>query len=158
MKRLALFGCAGLALAALATGCGGGGGSSASDGEFAAEAEAVCARANQQVGALEVPEAEAELLSYVEKYGSIVEGLGRQIAELGGSGAAAGAYEAGLEESTKVLNEMSNAARSENPGALGELANQLAEIRLARLAEAAGLEGCAKAPPEAPPEPPALQP
>jgi hypothetical protein len=148
MKRLALFAVAWLALAALAAGCGGGGGTtdSSSSGDFVAEANAACSVANQKVAALPVPEGEAELLPYVEKTEAIVEGLGREVAALDGSGGAVKAYLAGLEESAQVLNEMSNAARSGNPGAVGELADQLAEIRLARLAEAAGLDACAKAP------------
>ena len=148
MKRLALLACTCLALAALAAGCGGGGGtgSSSGGGGFAAEANTACTRANQKVAALPLPEGESQLLPYVEKYEAIVEGLGREVAALGGSGSAVEAYVAALEESATVLNQMSNAARSQNPGAVGELANQLAEIRLARLAEAAGLDACAKAP------------
>ncbi|MBS1878644.1 MAG: hypothetical protein JST31_03950 [Actinobacteria bacterium] len=146
MKRLALFACFCLALAALAAGCGGSGGSSSGGGEFSAEANAACTTANARVAALPRPEGEAQLLPYVEKTEAIVVGLEREVTALGGSGDAIKAYLAGLEESAQVLNKMSNAARSHNLGAVGELASQLAEIGLARLASAAGLGACAKAP------------
>jgi hypothetical protein len=148
LKRLALFATTCLALAAIAAGCGGGGGTDSSGGgaNLTAEANAACTKANRKVAALPLPESESQLLPYVEENESIVDGLRREIAAFGGSGGGLAGYLAGLEESTTVLNEMSNAARSENPGAVGELANRLAKIRLARLAEAAGLDDCAKAP------------
>ena len=152
MKRLALLALACLALAASAAGCGGGGGtdSSSGGGEFAAEANAACARANQKVAALPLPQDEERLLPYLDETEAVVEALQREIAALGGSGGAAKAYLAGLQKSVTVLNEMSNAARSRNIGAVSEFANQLAELRLAVLAEAAGLATCAKAPPVQP--------
>lgn len=146
MKRLALFAATCLVLAAAVAGCGGGGTDSSGGGEFEAEANAACTKANQRVAALPVPEGKSQLLPYVEDNESIVEALGHEIGGFGGSGEAVEGYLAGLEESAQVLNEMSNAARSENPGAVGELANQLAEIHLAQLAKAAGLDDCAKAP------------
>jgi hypothetical protein len=146
MKRLVLLAFACLPLAVLAVGCGGGGGTESSGGGFAAAANAACSRANQKVAALAPPQSEAQLLSYLEETEGIVEGLQREIAALDGTGGAVEAYLAALEESATVLNEMSNSARSRNLGAVGELADQLAQLRLARLAEAAGLATCAKAP------------
>jgi hypothetical protein len=146
VKRPVLLACVWVGLAAFAAGCGGGGGTESSSGEFVAEANAACARADQRVAALPLPKGEAELLPYLEKTEAIVEGLQHEIAALGGSGGAVKAYLAALEESATVLNQMSNAARSANGGAVSELGNQLAELHLARLATAAGLATCAKAP------------
>lgn len=151
MKRLALFAVALLALAALATGCGGGGGTesgggASGGGDFAAEANAACGRANQKVAALASPQGEAQLLPYLEETEAIVAGLHGDIAALGDSGPGAKPYLAALEEAVTVLNEMSNAARSRNLAAVVEFANDLAALRLARLAADAGLTTCAEAP------------
>ena len=45
-----------------------------------------------------------------------------------------------------VLNEMTNAARNENYDAVRELSNELIELHLGELAEAAELETCAEVP------------
>jgi hypothetical protein len=146
LKRLAVLTLACLALATVAVGCGGGDGTESNGDDFATEANAACARANQEVAALATPQAEAQLLPYLEETEVIVAGLHGEVAALGGAGAGAQPYIAALEESATVLNEMSNAARSRNLGAVGEFANQLAALRLARLAEDAGLATCAEAP------------
>lgn len=139
-----------LALAATAlpalAGCGGGSGStSAAGGSFATDADAACARANQRIAALGTPR-QGEVLAYLERTEAVIERLHRQVAALGASGAAETAYTEALARALPVLNEMANAARSENFDAVRELSDELVKLRLGERAEAAGLETCAEVP------------
>ena len=134
----------------IAAGCGGGGSSSTSSGEgaggdFASGAEAACTSANKQIAALGIPE-EASVLKYLEGTEAVIEKLHTEIAALGGSGSAEREYTNALAKAVTVINEMSNAARSENLDAVRELSNSLVDFHLGELAEAADLKACAEVP------------
>jgi hypothetical protein len=133
----------------IVAGCGGGGSSSSSGsgggGDFASGAEAACANANKQIAALGVPE-EASVLEYLEGTEAVIEKLHSEIAALGSSGSAEREYTNALAKSVTVINEMSNAARSENLDAVRELSNSLVDFHLGELAEAAELKTCAEVP------------
>jgi hypothetical protein len=134
-------------------GCGGSGSSGSSTGEagsgsggdFASGAEAACASANRQIAALGTPQQE-QVLEYMETTETVLEGLDEEVRELAGSGSAEAAYAEALGESVIVLNQMTNAARSENYDAVRELSNGLVELHLGELAEAAELKACAEVP------------
>lgn len=135
-------------------GCGGGGGSSAggasaeggsSSGSFVAAAEAACTMANKAIAALGTPQ-QAEVLRYLESTERVIEELHRQVRAAGGSGAAETAYIEGLATAIPVLDKMSNAARSENFDAVREISDELVEVHLGELAEAAELKTCAEVP------------
>ena len=131
-------------------GCGGGSSSSSSadggsGGSFASGAEAACASANKQIAALGTPQQE-QVLEYMEKTETVVEGLDEEVQALAGSGAAEAAYAEALGKSVIVLNQMTNAARNENYDAVRELSEGLVELRLGELAEAAELKTCAEVP------------
>ena len=134
-------------------GCGGGGSSSSSTGEagsgsgegFASGAEAACAGANKQIAALGTPQQE-QVLEYMQTTETVVEGLDEEVRALAGSGSAEAAYAEALGKSVIVLNQMTNAARSENYDAVRELSNGLVELHLGELAEAAELKTCAEVP------------
>jgi hypothetical protein len=134
-------------------GCGGGSSSSSSGdsggsgggGSFVSGAEAACTRANKQIAALGTPQQE-QVLEYMEKTETVVEGLDEEVRALGGSGAAEAAYTEALGKSVIVLNQMANAARSENFDAVRELSAGLIELHLGELAEAAELKACAEVP------------
>ena len=148
MRYLAAIAAA-AALLALAAGCGGGGGSSTASGsggaEVSAEADAACAEANRKIAALQTPEDDAAVLDYLERTEAVVEGLQLEVAGLGGS-AGVREYSKALTSSVTVLNEMANAARSGNPDAVRELSNELVDLQVGKLAQAAGLQTCAEAP------------
>jgi hypothetical protein len=135
-------------------GCGGGGSSSSSstdagsgggDAGFVSGAEAACAGANKQIAALGTPQQE-EVLQYMEKTEAVIEGLDDEVQKLGGSGTAEKAYAEALDKAVIVLNQMTNAARSENFDAVRELSGGLVEEHLGELAEAAELKTCAEVP------------
>jgi hypothetical protein len=134
-------------------GCGGGGSSSSSTGEadsgsgeaFASGAEAACTSANKQIAALGTPQQD-QVLEYMEKTETVIEGLDEEVRALGGSGAAEAAYTEALGKAVIVLNQMANAARNENYDAVRELSNGLVEEHLGELAEAAELKSCAEVP------------
>jgi len=135
-------------------GCGGGssssssgdaGGSGSDGGSFASGAEAACAGANKQIAALGTPQQE-QVLEYMEKTETVIEGLDEEVRALGASGAAEAAYTEALGKSVIVLNQMTNAARSENFDAVRELSAGLIELHLGELAEAAELKACAEVP------------
>ncbi len=145
-----------LLLAAVAlvvvAGCGGGGDSSSgaaggggSPGSFVAAAETACTTANQEIAALGTPQ-QAEVLQYLERTEKVIEELHEQVQTAGGSGAAETAYGEGLATAIPVLTKMSNAARSENFDAVREISDELVEIHLGELAEAADLKTCAEVP------------
>jgi hypothetical protein len=148
--RLMLVAAAAVAVVAIVSGCGGGGsgsGSSSSGGSssFASGADAACTTANKQIAALGTPE-QAEVLGYLERTEDVIETLHAEVQALGGSGSAEAAYTEALGKSVIVLNHMSNAARSENYDAVREISDQLIELHLGELAEAAGLTVCAEVP------------
>ena len=134
-------------------GCGGGGSSSSSTGEagsssgegFAGGADAACASANKQIAALGTPQQE-QVLEYMEKTETVVEGLDDEVQALAGSGPTEAAYTEALGKAVIVLNQMTNAARSENYDAVRELSDGLVELHLGELAEAAELKTCAEVP------------
>jgi hypothetical protein len=133
-------------------GCGGGSSSSSSGdaggsggGSFVSGAEAACSTANKQIAALGTPQQE-QVLEYMEKTETVVEGLDEEVRALGGSGSAEAAYTEALGKSVIVLNQMTNAARSENFDAVRELSAGLIELHLGELAEAAELKACAEVP------------
>jgi plasmid stabilization system protein ParE len=147
MKFLAAIAAA-IALLAFAAGCGGGGGStsgSSGSGDVAGEANAACASANQRIASLGTPEGTAAVQRYLEETEATVQKLQGEIAALDGS-AAAKEYADALARSVTVLNEMANAARSENPDAVRELSGKLVGLHVGKLAEAAGFQTCAEAP------------
>jgi hypothetical protein len=137
---------------AVLVGCGGGGGSSSaaggagsSSGSFVAGAEAACTAANNEIAALGTPQ-QAEVLAYLESTEKVVEELHEQVQAAGGSGSAETAYTKGLATAIPVLNKMSNAARNENYDAVREISDELVEIHLGELAEAAELKACSEVP------------
>ena len=135
--------------AALLAGCGGGGSSSGSgggsSGDFASSAEAACTKANQKIAALGTPQ-QAEVAEYMESTEGVIEELHEQVQAAAGEGAAEAAYVKGLTTAIPVLNQMTNAARSENFDAVRELSDGLVELDLGELAEAAELKACAEVP------------
>jgi hypothetical protein len=133
-----LLGVIGLVVVA---GCGGGGSSSPSDSSSGADA--ACATANRQIAALGTPR-QKEIRGYLEKTEDVIKTLHREVAALGGSGAAEAAYTKALGKAVIVLNRMSNAARNKNFDAVGELSRHLMRLHLGELAEAAGLTVCAE--------------
>lgn len=133
-------------------GCGGGGSSSSSSGvssggggDFASGTEAACADANKQIAALGTPQQD-EVLGYMEKTESVIEGLHAEVQALAGSGSAEAAYTEALGKAVIVLNQMTNAARNENYDAVRELSDGLVQEHLGELAEAADLKACAEVP------------
>ena len=156
---------AALLLAVLAmvvvAGCGGGsssGGSSSSGsteplgGEggstsFASGADAACTAANKKIAALGTPQQE-EVLKYLESTENVIAELDQEIQGMVGSGSAEAAYATALGKSLPVLNQMTNAARNENFDAVRELSDELVELHLGELAEAAELKACAEVPVE----------
>ncbi|MBS1861030.1 MAG: hypothetical protein JSS68_04890 [Actinobacteria bacterium] len=131
-------------------GCGGGGSGTSgeggsSSGSFVAGAEAACKTANGEIAALGTPQ-QAEVLGYLESTEKVIEGLHEQVQAAGASGAAETAYGEGLATALPVLNKMANAARSENFDAVREISDELVEIHLGELAEAAELKACAEVP------------
>jgi hypothetical protein len=143
------------AVAIVVSGCGGGGSSTGSSpgggggeeasGAFASGAEAACATANTAIEALGTP-TQAEVLKYMETTESVVGKLSDEVAALNPSDAAEKAYTAALAKSETVLNEMTNAARNENFDAVREISDELVELKLGELAEAADLRICAEVP------------
>ena len=136
--------------AALLAGCGGGGSSSGSSsggssGGFASAAEAACTKANKEIAALGTPQ-QAEVTSYMESTETVIEELHEQVQAAAGDGAAEAAYVKGLTAAIPILNEMTNAARSENFDAVREISVELIEVHLGELAEAAELKACAEVP------------
>jgi hypothetical protein len=137
--------------ALVVAGCGGGGssssggssGSSGSSSSFASGAEAACTSADKQIAALGTPQQD-EVLQYLEKTELVIENLHKEVAALGGSGAAEAKYTEALAEAVPVLTRMSNAARNENFDAVRELSDELVELQLGETAEAAGLDACAE--------------
>jgi hypothetical protein len=149
MRRVvALLGLGTVALLSIAA-CGGGssGGSHSSpssSSSFARAADAACAKADGEVAALKAPAGTADLVRYLGRTEGIVVKLRRRIEDLKPADGASRAYLAGLQRSSVVLNEMFDAAQSENPDAVGELSRTLAGVRLGRLAGQAGLTVCAR--------------
>ena len=137
--------------AALVAGCGGGGSSSSSastgggGGTFVLGAEAACTSANKQITALGTPQQE-KVLSYLETTEDVIEELHKEIETLGGGSEADTAYAEALGKAVIVLNHMTNAARSENFDAVRELSDELIELKVGKLAEAAELKACAEVP------------
>jgi HPt (histidine-containing phosphotransfer) domain-containing protein len=151
MKYLAAIAAA-IALLALAAGCGGGGDTSSGSGDsgsggsdVAATADAACAKANQKIAALSIPDNEQAVVEYLEETEATVEELQDEVAGLDGPAGIA-EYAEALDSSLAVLNEMANAARSRNPDGVRELSKELEKLHLGKVAEAAGLETCAEAP------------
>ena len=156
-RRLAATAGAAVVAIVIVAGCGGsssssssaGGGSSSSSsgggGDFASGAEAACVGANKRIAALGTPE-ESSVLEYLESTESVIEMLHDEIAALGGSGSAEREYTNALAKAVAVINEMSNAARSENLDAVRELSGSLISFHLGELAEAAQLKTCSEVP------------
>jgi ABC-type glycerol-3-phosphate transport system substrate-binding protein len=150
-------------LAALVVaGCGGGSSSGSSSsgstestegsgGEgstsFASGADAACTAANKKIEALGTPQQE-EVLEYLESTEEVIAELDQKIQGLVGSGSAEAAYATALGKSLPIINEMTNAARNENFDAVRELSDELVELNLGELAEAAELKTCAVVPVE----------
>jgi hypothetical protein len=138
---------------ALIAGCGGGSSSSAtgestggsSSGDFASAAEAACTKANKEIAALGTPQ-QAEVTKYMERTEVVIEELHEQVQAAAGEGSTEAAYVEGLTAAVPLLNEMTNAARSENFDAVRELSAGLIELHLGELAEAAELKACAEVP------------
>jgi hypothetical protein len=133
-------------------GCGGGGSSTSSGGDttgsagsFASGAEAACTAANERIAALGTPQ-QSEVQQYMQSTELVIAKLHKEVESLAGSGAAEREYVAGLGQAVSVINQMSNAALSENFDAVRELSDQLIEIHLGELAEAAELKTCAEVP------------
>jgi hypothetical protein len=158
--RFVLATAAAIALLGVAVaGCGGGGGSSTASNsggstavsstgdETSAAANDACAEANKKIAALQTPSNSAAVLEYLEQTEAAVEQLQVEVAALNGS-ASLTEYSQALATSVGVLNEMANAARSQNPDAVREFSKELEELHVGELAEAAGLDTCAETPGE----------
>jgi hypothetical protein len=150
--RSTVLACAAAAISLMVVaGCGGSSSSSSGStgssggGSFASGAEAACASANKQIAALGTPQQE-QVLEYMEKTETVVEGLDQEVQKLGGSGSAEKAYTEALGKAVIVLNQMTNAARNENYDAVRELSDGLVQEHLGELAEAAELKTCAEVP------------
>jgi hypothetical protein len=145
----AILGAGTVVLLSLA-GCGGGSSegshpsTSSSGSSFARAADAACSKADGEVAGLKPPAGTPDLVRYLGRTETIVVNLRRRIEGLKPADKASRAYLAGLQRSSVVLNEMFDAAQSENPDAVGELSKTLAGLRLGRLAKQAGLTVCAK--------------
>jgi hypothetical protein len=149
-RRLAAAAAAAVAVVAVVAGCGGGGSSTSSSsggssGSFAGTAEAACTNANKQIAALGTPQ-QSEVHQYLETTESVIEKLHKEVQAVAGSGAAEQEYVNALGKSVVVINEMSNAALSENFDAVRELSDKLIAFHLGELAEAAELKACAEVP------------
>jgi hypothetical protein len=138
--------------AVLVAGCGGGGSSTTASsstggggGSFVLGAEAACTSAAKQISALGTPQQE-QVLGYLEKTEDVIEELHEEIEALGGGNGAESAYAEALGKAVIVLNHMTNAARSENFDAVRELSDELIELKVGKLAEAAELKACAEVP------------
>jgi hypothetical protein len=140
-------------------GCGGGGSSSQSSGSsttgggggtsssFATAAESAGVAANKQIAALGTPQQD-EVLEYLESTEGVIAKLDQEIGDIAGTGSAEMNYAAALGKAMPVLNQMTNAARNENFDAVRELSDELVELHLGELAEAAELKACAEVPVE----------
>jgi hypothetical protein len=142
ISLLVVVGCGGGGSSSSSTGEGGGGSSS---GDFASSAEAACTKADGQIAALGTPQ-QAEVTEYMERTEVVIEELHEQAQAAAGGGAAETAYVEALAAAVPLLNQMTNAARSENLDAVRELSVGLIELDLGELAEAAGLKACAEVP------------
>jgi hypothetical protein len=140
------------AVAIVVSGCGGGGSGSSSSAPsggggasaaFASGAESACATANKAIEEMGTP-SQSEVLKYMETTESVVGKLSEEVSALEASDGAEKAYAAALEKSSTVLNEMTNAARNENFDAVREISDELIELHLGELAEAADLRICAE--------------
>ena len=80
----------------------------------------------------------------MESTEAVIEELHEQVQAAAGDGAAEAAYVKGLTTAIPVLNQMTNAARSENFDAVRELSAELIELHLGELAEAAELKPARK--------------
>jgi hypothetical protein len=142
-----------LAAVVVIAGCGGGSSSSSggessasgASGRFAVGVEAACRAANEQIAALGTPQ-QAQVFKYLQTTESVIGALHKEAQSLAGSGAAEQKYATALGEAVTVLNEMSNAALSENYDAVRELSDKLIELQLGKVAEAAELKTCAEVP------------
>ena len=134
-------------------GCGGGGSSSSSSGDAGGGGSSrirqrrrrglhQCRQADR--GA-RTPQQE-QVLEYIERTETVIEELDEEVAALGGSGSAEAAYAEALGKAVNVLNQMTNAARNENFDAVREISDELVELNLGELAEAAELKACAEVP------------
>jgi hypothetical protein len=153
-RKFAILGAGAVVLLSLA-GCGGGSSegshsssssssASSSESSFARAADAACSKADGEVAALKSPAGTPDLVRYLGRTEAIVVHLRRRIEDLKPADKASRAYVAALQRSSVVLNEMFDAAQSENPDAVGELSKTLAGLRLGRLAKQAGLTVCAR--------------
>jgi hypothetical protein len=152
LRRPIMLATAAVAVVAIVSGCGGGGSSTSSSGggsssSFASTAEAACTSANKQIAALGTPQ-QAEVHQYMQTTESVLEKLHKEVAAVVGSGSAEQKYVKTLGESVIVVNEMSNAALSENFDAVRELSDKLIAFHLGELAEGAQLKACAEVPGE----------
>jgi hypothetical protein len=151
-RKFAILGAGAVVLLSLA-GCGGGSSegshsssssASSSESSFARAADAACSKADAEVAGLKPPAGTPDLVRYLGRTEAIVVNLRRRIEDLKPADKASRAYLAALQRSSVVLNEMFDAAQSENPDAVGELSKTLAGLRLGRLARQAGLTVCAR--------------
>jgi hypothetical protein len=138
--------------ALLIAGCGGGhddGPTQLSHQELVSQANAACARANRQEAAVPAPKGTADLVAYLSRSEQIVIKLKADIAGLAAppaDRAAVQRYVAALTHADAALNDMSNAARNDNPSAVKELASQIAAAAIGPTAAHAGFSTCATAP------------
>lgn len=144
-----------LAIVLVAAGCGGGGssGSDSGGGDFASQANAACARANQEAVALPAPRGGTDLVSYLVKNEEIIARLHSQLVGLEApseNAAAAETYLNALGQAEAMLNEMTNAARNDNPDAVKSISGEVGEVEVGSLAKKAGLSTCAENPATSP--------
>ena len=134
-------------VALVVAGCGGGGSSSSggSSDSFTSGAETACTAANKQISALGTPQ-QSEVLEYLQSTETVIGKLHTEVEKLGAAGTAEKKYVTALGEAVTVINEMSNAARSENFDAVRELSDELIKFHLGELAKAAELKSCAEVP------------
>jgi hypothetical protein len=137
--------------ALLLTGCGGGGDgpSALTHQELVSQANAACAAANAQAAAVPAPKATADLVPYLSRSEHIVLALKAKIGALPAAQADRAPvqrYVAALTKADAVLDDMTNAARNDNPSAVKLLSGDIAAANIGAAAARAGFSTCATAP------------
>jgi hypothetical protein len=137
-----------LLLAAVAAGCGGGGDDGI--GDLAARADAICARTNADLAALERPMSFEQLIRYVDEAATVAETRLRDLRALPppeDDADAWSAYVAANERAVDALADLREATVVGRGGEEAEREFEAAEAEARERARELGLEACAQRPP-----------
>jgi hypothetical protein len=135
-------------LAALAAGCGGDGDDGI--GDLAARADAICARTNAELAALDRPMSFEQLIRYVDEAATVAE---KRLADLKAlpppddEADAWAAYVAANERAVQALGDLREATVVGRGGQEAERAFEAAEADARERARELGLQACAQRPP-----------